>query len=230
MTASVKAQKRAQRKAAKHKRKTRNPLEPLNDAQADYMDALEDCSQVFAIGGAGTGKTYIAARHAIRQVLDGNKQRLVIARPTVSKPKHQLGFLPGNLDEKLLPWLVPLMDAMKEETSPNEIQKLQKSGQLSFLSFEHLRGRSIKDAVIILDEAQNCDISDLRLFLTRIGKYSQVIICGDIDQVDIPDSGLDAVVDMVLDYNMSAEIIEFGDQDVVRSKIAAEWVRAFSKE
>lgn len=228
----TKADKRAERKKNKAKanrQKYRRPLVPKTNMQAAYIEALEDGDQVFAVGGAGTGKTYIASRHALRQLLDGECDKVIVTRPTVTKKKHELGFLPGSLDDKLGPWLIPLVDAMKDETSSNEVKRLMREGKIEFLSFEHMRGRSLPDCVVILDEAQNCDLADLRMFLTRIGENTQVIVCGDTDQVDIPDSGLDAVVDMILkNRKTSATLIEFSDEDVVRSETAREWVEAFS--
>lgn len=227
-----KAQKRALRRQEKKSATglSLKPFEPITHRQCQYFTELANSNQVFAIGGAGTGKTYIAARHAIRRLLRGEVEQIVIARPTVAKRKHQQGFLPGKLEDKLKPWLVPIMDAFKNDVSGTQLDKLIQENKIEFLSFEHMRGRSINAAVVILDEAQNCDIGDLRLFLTRIGQDTQVIVCGDVDQVDIEDSGLDRVVEMIRAYGLSASLVEFSDEDVVRSEIAKEWVKAFREE
>ena len=230
---SPKAQRRHARKSVKNQRqaaRTPKPLQPKTKTQREYMECLDECDQVFAIGGAGTGKTYVASRHAIRKLLDGRTERVVICRPSVAKNKHRQGFLPGGPLAKQRPWLVPLIEAMKEECGVGTLDKLMHQGQVEFLAFEYMRGRSIPNAIIILDEAQNCDLGDLRMFLTRVGEGSQVIICGDVDQVDIEDSGLARVVEMVYEHDLSASVIEFGPDDVVRSQIAREWVRAFSEE
>lgn len=227
-----KAQKRAQRREEKRSRSALHlkPFEPITHRQCEYFSHLAHSDQVFAIGGAGTGKTYIAARHAIRKLLAGDVDQIVIARPTVAKHKHKQGFLPGKLEDKLKPWLVPIMDAFKHDVSGTQLDKLIQENKIEFLSFEHMRGRSIANAVVILDEAQNCDLGDLRLFLTRIGQGTQVIVCGDTDQVDIEDSGLHRVVEMIQYYGITAGLVQFTDEDVVRSEIAKEWVKAFKDE
>jgi phosphate starvation-inducible PhoH-like protein len=231
-TTLSKSQKRALRRQEKRAKSGAElkPFQPLNQKQSTYFAHLAEHNQVFAIGGAGTGKTYIAARHAIRRLMAGDVEQVIVARPTVSKAKHRQGFLPGSLEAKLAPWLVPIMDAFKQDVSTTTLDKLRQEGKIEFLSFEHMRGRSISDAVVILDEAQNCDIGDLRLFLTRIGTDTQVIVCGDVDQVDIEDSGLFRVIDMIKEYDMSARLVEFEPEDVVRSEIAKEWVKAFKAE
>jgi phosphate starvation-inducible PhoH-like protein len=227
--AALREQRKQIRSKRAHPTREREPLVPRNEAQSDLLDALNENLQVFAIGPAGTGKTYLAARHAIRQVLDARKERLFIARPTVSKQKHRMGFLPGNADDKLEPWLVPIMDALKVECSAATIAKMRHDKQIEFLAFEHMRGRTLANAVVILDEAQNCDLGDLKLFLTRTGDGTQIIVCGDMDQVDIPDTGLERVVNMIDEFDLTPDVIEFDDADVVRSPAAKEWVGAFSR-
>lgn len=204
-------------------------LVPRTARQAGLLAALAGCDQVFSLGPEGTGKTYILGRWAIRQVLDGRKDVLVIARPAVAKAKHRMGFLPGNADEKTAPWLIPLMDAFKDECSAATIDRLKTTGKIVYAPFETLRGRTFRNAVMILDEAQNCDLSDLRLFLTRPGENTQVLVNGSFEQVgDIPDSGLRTVVDMVVHHKITAVVVTFLPQDVVRSGIVREWVAAFS--
>ncbi|MEO7017971.1 MAG: PhoH family protein [Leifsonia sp.] len=226
---SEKRLKRHEVKTVIEEKKFKRPLVAKTKSQKTYLSYLNTHRQVFSVGPAGTGKTYIAARVALRKVLDGEFENLVIARPTVSSPKHKLGFLPGNADMKLKPWLVPLMASFKDEASGAEVDQLKNTGKIEFASFEHMRGRTFKDSVIILDEAQNCDFRDLKLFLTRIGENSLVIVNGDMDQVDIPDSGLERVVDMITRYKINAAVVFFDENDVVRSETAAEWVKAFSK-
>lgn len=228
---------RSSRKAkARHQRRTERKapevaslpeFQPLNQTQADLFEALKESPQVFVVGPAGTGKTYVAARHAMRQLLQGKTESIVLSRATVARRKHQLGFRPGKQDDKMADWMVPIMFGLKAECSTASIEKLRREGKIEFMPFETMRGRSIENAILILDEAQNCDIQDLKLFLTRVGENTQVIVAGDTDQVDIDDSGFETVLDMIEAHDMSAEIIEFDESDVVRSATAKEWVTAF---
>jgi len=228
----TKSQARALRR---QKRKTEahqgvRPLEAKTQKQKLYLRYLFEGQSIIAVGGAGVGKTYIAARVAAKKLIEGKVERIVICRATVSKAKHALGFLPGNLEAKLKPWLVPILDGFKAEVSAKTIDDWKAQGIIEFLSFEHMRGRTLGDAFVILDEAQNCDIGDLQLFLTRAGENSQIVITGDMDQIDIPVSGLQEIVEMVEDNSdIPMEVVQFSDEDVVRSPLAKAWVKAFSR-
>lgn len=226
---SLRRQAAKQRRAQQQQTIQRKPLEPLNATQADYFEALDDpnVTQIFAVGEAGTGKTYVAARFAIRRLRAGTIDRIYIARPTVSSPRHRLGFLPGSATKKLAPWLIPILDAFKEEATAREIESWIQQGKIEFVAFEHLRGRTLANCFAILDEAQNCTFGDLKLFLTRKGEDSTYVVAGDPTQVDIPDSGFDPILDMIEDQDLSPTIIEFDAVDVVRSADAKEWVTAF---
>ena len=227
---SSRADARKTRKESKEKATSRLPLTAKTESQARYLQALAEHIQVFCVGPAGTGKTYLAARWAIRQVLSGAKERVVIARPTAAKPEHRMGFLPGGPKEKQEPWLLPVLDAIRAECSAATMEQMQKAGKIEFASFEHMRGRTFLAATVILDEAQNCTTGDLQMFLTRIGEGSQVVVCGDPDQSDIERSGLASVVGMIARHRLTAAVLHFHDADVVRSSIAAEWVAAFRAE
>lgn len=232
-TSLTKSEKRNIRKNDRQSRtetKIKRPLVAKTENQRLYIEYLNNNTQVFAIGGAGTGKTYIASRFAIRQLVENKYERLIIARPTVAQKRHELGFLPGNLEAKLKPWLVPILSSFADEISPADIDKFKNLGKIEFLSFEHMRGRTFNDSIIILDEAQNCSYSDLKLFLTRIGENSLTIVNGDSDQVDIQDSGLEKIIDLIYDYDLTPEVVEFDENDVVRSKEAKEWVTVFNKD
>ena len=232
VTQSPKAQRRMNRKKNKEVRqlaRTPKPIEPKTETQAEYLGSLREGDQCFAVGGAGTGKTYLAARHAMERLLKGEVDHIVLARPTVSDARHRLGFLPGNKDEKLAEWLVPLVAALKEGCAPSEYVQFVREGKIEFQSFEHIRGRTFNNSVVLLDEAQNCTVKDLITFLTRQGMEAQVIVNGDTDQVDIHDSGLEKILDMIELYDfIEADIIEFGPEDVVRSPRAKQWVKAIS--
>mgnify|MGYP003386301460 CR=1 FL=1 len=231
-----KAQARHDRRQEKTKQRSagyaRQPLEARNENQADFLESLRSAEQVFAIGPAGVGKTYLAARVGIRAVLEGTKDKVMIARATAAKSKHKLGFRPGDQNAKIADWMVPVMDGFKAEVSAATIESLTKAGKIEFLAFETMQGRSLPNAFVILDEAQNCDLDDLRLFLTRIGDNSVVVVCGDHTQVGmsgITDSGLERVVNMVDDFDIEADVIEFTEDDVVRSATAKAWVKAFAR-
>jgi phosphate starvation-inducible PhoH-like protein len=229
----TKAERRAKRRAEKdtRQRSQRNlELRPRTATQASYLRFLQEDVQIFGIGPAGTGKTYLAARHGMARLKTNQIEKIIVSRPTVSQPRHRQGFLPGNAKAKQAPWLVPIMDAFKDEVTAGVLEKMMTDEQVEIVPFEYMRGRTFRNAIVILDEAQNCSFGDLKMFLTRVGEGSQVIICGDMDQVDIEDSGLAAVVDLADHFDfIEAAICEFDHTDVVRSKVARQWVQAFSK-
>lgn len=216
-------------KEERNAKKGSKPLAPLNPSQELLFKAIRTKSQIVTIGEAGTGKTYVSARHAARELVSKRIDKIFMARPTVSDKRHKQGFLPGKLDQKLEPWLVPIMDAFKDELSAEQLRVFHNEKKIEFLSFEHLRGRTLGNCWAILDEAQNCTFGDLRLFLTRKGENSKFIITGDPVQVDIEDSGLWDIVEMIRKYELSPAIVEFDENDVVRSADAKEWVTAFKR-
>jgi phosphate starvation-inducible PhoH-like protein len=227
---SHKASKREARKAEKEARRPKG-LEPRNARQRDLIQHLNAFPVVMALGPAGSGKTYVAARHALNRLLNKSINRIIIARPSISAARHKLGFLPGNGDQKMKPWLVPIVDAFKEGTSGAEVERLMANKQIEVLPFEHMRGRTVKDGVFLLDEAQNCTLGDLEMFLTRIGENAQAIICGDPDQSDIgKESGLTTIASMVKRHGLNVGMIHFTEDDVVRSQTAREWVKAFKQD
>jgi phosphate starvation-inducible protein PhoH and related proteins len=205
------------------------PLKPKSETQADYIECLTDGTQVFGVGPAGTGKTYIPARMAASALKARKIEKIYIARPTVTQARHKQGFLPGKLEQKLAPWLVPLMDAFKDEVNSKTLEAWMREKKVEFLSFEHMRGRTFKDCWVILDEAQNCTFADLKLFLTRKGENSVYVVTGDTDQTDIEDSGLAPVIGMIEDMKLSPDLVIFDETECVRSEEAREWVEAFSR-
>lgn len=230
----TKAERRAQRRAAKAESQRSNhvlDLKPRTETQGFYLRCLREDTQIFGVGPAGTGKTYLAARHAMSRLKRHEIERIIVSRPTVSPSRHRMGFLPGNAAAKQRPWLKPIFDAFKDEVTPAVLDRMTQAGQVEVCPFEHMRGLSFHNAVVILDEAQNCDLRDLKLFLTRVGENSQVVICGDLDQTDMPeDSGLRVVIDLIDRYEwIDASICEFGEDDVVRSEAAKQWVKAFTR-
>lgn len=213
-------------------KKGSKPFAAIGPIQEILFKSLEDDRQTVVIGPAGTGKTYVPARYGARLLRSKKVDKLLIARPTISDSRHALGFLPGKLDQKLAPWLVPIMDAFKDEFSPEELKNYRNNEQIEFISFEHLRGRTLKNCFVLLDEAQNCTYGDMKLFLTRKGENSQFVVTGDTSQIDLPKhfpSGLPIIVDIIENYDLSPTIVKFTEEDVVRSEDAKEWVSAFVK-
>lgn len=230
---SAKALRRRERKANKRKEAAASKaLEPRTARQAELLAALNSHPVVFALGPAGTGKTYVPARNAMRLLQSPGSpiEKIVITRPTVAPSRHRMGYLPGGGAAKMKPWLVPIMDGMRDETSQAQIDKLTQDGKIEIVPFEHMRGRSFHNAAILLDEGQNCSFSDLELLITRTGEESTLVISGDTHQVDIDDSGLARVARMVAQHGLNAYVVEFDHTDVTRSAVAAEWVKAFRAE
>lgn len=205
------------------------PLEAKTLRQKHYIQALKGEESVIAVGGAGTGKTYLPARVFAKKLIDGKTERIIIARVAVSKAKHALGFLPGKLEAKLAPWLVPVIEGMRAEIKAQAFEQLKEAGKIEFASFEHMRGRTFDGSCVLLDEAQNADYGDLKLVLTRWGEKTQYAVTGDMDQIDVFDSGLETILDIVEKYEVPIHIIEFTEEDVVRSAMAKAWVTAFKK-
>lgn len=160
----TKAQARAARRAersAKQIKHTPKPLVAKNDNQADYLDVLREGESVFAIGPAGTGKTYLAARIAAQRLLAGKIEKIIISRVTASKKGHQIGFLPGNIEAKMAPWLTPVIDGIRAEVSKTQLDAWKSEGKFEIVPFEYMRGRTFDNACVILDEAQNAEFDDL---------------------------------------------------------------------
>jgi len=220
---------RQQRKLAKEASRP-TVLKPRSEKQAELIRLLEKHAVVFAVGSAGAGKTYVPARYALQKVMAKQIDRIVLARPTAAPTRHKQGFLPGTDEQKMKPWLVPFFDAFRDGALPSELEKLQNEKRIENMPFERMRGRTIRNAVCILDEAQNCTFEDLELFLTRIGEDAQFVICGDVDQdqdLGHDQSGLAAIIQMVIDQGIDVGLVIFDENDVVRSVEAAKWVKAF---
>jgi phosphate starvation-inducible PhoH-like protein len=207
-----------------------SPLVPLNSRQQDYMLALQNYDQVLVKGPPGSAKTYIAARTALQFFKAGLVDRIIIGRATVTKKKHDLGAKPGTGEQKIENWMIPFFDAFKDEITDAELKQLRKEGLIELAPFENMRGRTFRNAFIILTEAASCDYDDLRLFLTRTGEGSRVVIEGDLKQKDIDNSGYATILKMVARHRISAKIIAFEEEHVVRDRRVKEWVIAFNKE
>lgn len=204
---------------------------PKSSKQAEFIDSLNTNQINFAVGPAGTGKTFLAIAHALSQLLSGKKQKLVLTRPVV-EAGESLGFLPGDLSQKLNPYLKPLYDSMEYLLTPSQIKKLEENGAIEISPLAYMRGRSINKAVIILDEAQNTTKNQMKMFLTRLGESSQAIITGDITQIDLPkntQSGLVHALSILNDIE-GLKITEFSKNDIIRSRIVKEIISCYDRE
>ena len=199
--------------------------------QLAYLAALKRSTIVFGVGVAGTGKTYLAAAWALHSLLRGNTSRIILVRPVV-EAGESLGFLPGDLTEKIDPYLRPLHDSLMDILGQEEYTNLFEKNVIELAPLAYMRGRTLNNAVVILDEAQNTTIAQMKMFLTRIGQDAQVIITGDITQVDLPkktQSGLIHALSILSDIN-GIEFIRFNEKDIVRHPLVREIIAAYEKD
>lgn len=205
------------------------PIKALNATQAEYLSALHRTPQMIVLGPAGTGKTWIAATHAADLFRNRQIEKIILSRPNVPCGRS-LGYFPGSLEDKFAPWAAPVAEALKERIGKASYDIALKHGDIELVPFEVMRGRSWKNAFVLLDEAQNATPAEIKTFLTRIGDDCTVVINGDTSQCDLDaGSGLGAVIDMVKRQRLPVPIIEFTEADIVRSGMCAMWVRAFEE-
>lgn len=205
-------------------------LKPLNDNQALYLKALNSSNQVIVCGYSGTGKTFIAATYAANMYADKQVGKIILTRPNVSVGKD-LGYFPGTLEEKFAPWAAPVLDVLNEQLGKGVVETAIKNGNIEMAPLSTMRGRSFKNAFIILDEAQNTTVAEIKMFLTRIGKDCTVVINGDVKQSDINgQSGLSKIIHLAKKHHLPVPVIEFGVDDIVRSDICKAWIIAFEAE
>ena len=196
--------------------------------QAAYVRAIQEHGLVFALGPAGTGKTYLAVAMAVSMLIDGEVDRIILSRPAV-EAGERLGFLPGDLREKVDPYLRPLYDALHDMMPGNLVFKRMADGDIEVAPLAFMRGRTLSNAFIILDEAQNTTIGQMKMFLTRMGENSRMVVTGDLSQIDLPPgqrSGLQDAVDVLRDVGGVA-FVRFTDADVVRHTLVTQIVRAY---
>jgi phosphate starvation-inducible PhoH-like protein len=210
-------------------RTRRKTIVPRSTMQAEYMRMLASRDIIFALGPAGTGKTYLAVAQAVAQLITGSVQRLILSRPAV-EAGERLGFLPGDMKEKVDPYLRPLYDALYDCMPPEQVDRRLASGEIEIAPIAFMRGRTLADAFVILDEAQNTTREQMKMFLTRFGQNSRMVVCGDPRQVDIPggpgQSGLhDAVAR--LEGVEGIGVTRFTVADVVRHPIVGRIVEAY---
>ena len=210
--------------------RTAEPIRPLTPRQGEYLDVLRSSPQVVVLGPAGTGKTYLAGTWGADLLRQRRVSKILITRPNVPGGRS-LGFFPGTLEEKIAPWVVPLVDVLSKRMGVGAFDVALKAGDIQIIPFEVMRGRTFENAFVILDEAQNTTPEEMKMFLTRIGEDSQVVINGDIQQSDLKaSSGLTKIINMIKRQLLPIPIIEFTEDDIVRSDICAMWIKAFNRE
>ena len=201
-------------------------LEPRNTNQEKYLLALNNYPQIFAMGAAGVGKTYLVTHWAVKNIAEGNLKKMIVTRPMVSSdPNERLGFLPGDINMKFTPWALPILDIIEDLIGKVKTEEWLRTGKIEFM-----RGRTFKsDTIVILDEAQNCTLKQIQLFVTRLGNC-KCVISGDPMQSDIRNSGLVTILNIARKHRIQAAFCEFDSSDIVRSRLCQMWVEAFEKE
>ena len=203
-------------------------IAPKTLGQKRYVDAIRSHDMVFGIGPAGTGKSFLAVAMAVSALMKREAARIVLTRPAV-EAGERLGFLPGDLHEKVHPYLRPLYDALHDMLEAEKVASLMEKGAIEVAPLAYMRGRTLNDAFIILDEAQNSTAEQMKMFLTRLGFNSKMVITGDITQIDLPASRGSGLVDVrtILDGVPGIAFVYFSDQDVVRHHLVSSIVRAY---
>lgn len=204
---------------------------PRTQHQAEYINLLQTKDMVFCTGSAGSGKTFLAVAEALRLVLSHKKNKIIITRPVVEAGEN-LGFLPGDLEQKIDPYLRPLRDAMEAIIPAETVRKLSESGIIEVAPLAYMRGRTLNNAVILLDEAQNTTCSQMKMFLTRMGDNSKVFVTGDPTQIDLPKKVKSGLVHSVsLLYKIEdIGFMELTAEDVVRNRLVKQIVKAYENE
>ncbi len=208
----------------------KRPVAPKNETQRKYVEAIRQYDVVFGIGPAGTGKTYLAMATAVSALLRREVSRIILVRPAV-EAGEKLGFLPGDLYEKVHPYLRPLYDALYDMIETEKANKLVERGDIEIAPLAFMRGRTLNDSFIILDEAQNTTTEQMKMFLTRLGFNSKTVVTGDVTQVDLPsgrNSGL-IEVQKILGGIEGIRFVYFTNRDVVRHKLVQQIIKAYEK-
>ncbi len=201
---------------------------PKSVTQKRYLDAIEQHDIVFGIGPAGTGKTYLAMAQAVSFLLSKRVSRIILARPAV-EAGEKLGFLPGDLQEKVNPYLRPLYDALYDMIEMERVERLLERGTIEVAPIAFMRGRTLNDAFVILDEAQNTTSEQMKMFLTRLGFGSKAVITGDVTQIDLPTGRTSGLVEAmkVIGSVEGIAFVHFDDKDVVRHSLVQQIVKAY---
>ena len=206
------------------------PIKSRSENQQMLIDAYEKDDMVFAIGPAGTGKTYLSIALAVKALKEKTAKKIILSRPAV-EAGEKLGFLPGDMKEKIDPYLQPLYDALEDMLPTVKLQDLMEKNVIQIAPLAFMRGRTVSDAVVILDEAQNTTSAQIRMFLTRMGMNTKMIITGDLTQVDLPRgtmSGLRETINILKDVK-GISFVYMNDKDIVRNKLVTRIVKAYEK-
>lgn len=206
------------------------PVKPKTLGQKKYIDAIKNNTVVFGIGPAGTGKTYLAVAMAVNAFRAKEVNRIILTRPAV-EAGEKLGFLPGDLQQKVDPYLRPLYDALFDMLGAESFQRYQEKGCIEVAPLAYMRGRTLDESFIILDEAQNTTPEQMKMFLTRLGFNSKIVVTGDITQIDLPDgkrSGLVEAVKILKNVD-DIQTVKFSEKDVVRHKLVMSIIKAYEK-
>jgi phosphate starvation-inducible PhoH-like protein len=205
-------------------------LLPKTDKQAMYIEALKESDQVVVLGPAGTGKTYVVSTFAASQYHTKDIEKIVITRPHVAVGKD-IGFLPGTLEEKCAPWALPVIDVLEKHLGKGVVETGLKNGNIETVPLALIRGRSFDNTLMIIDEAQNLTVEELKALVTRVGEGSKLVINGDTQQSDLKmGDGLSKLTHLIKKYTLPIPVIEFTVKDIIRSDITAMWVKTFLSE
>jgi phosphate starvation-inducible PhoH-like protein len=211
-------------------RTRRRTVQARSPGQRTYLTALRERDMVFALGPAGSGKTYLAVAMGVSLLLAGKVERIVLSRPAV-EAGERLGFLPGDMYEKVHPYLRPLYDALYDMMEPDKVTTMTERGAIEIAPLAYMRGRTLNDAFIVLDEAQNTTSEQMKMFLTRLGFNSRMVITGDITQVDLPSSRASGLIEIqaILKAVAGIEFVYFTEKDVVRHELVSEIIKAYDE-
>jgi phosphate starvation-inducible PhoH-like protein len=205
-------------------------VKPMTPRQGEYIEAIRAKDLVFGIGPAGTGKTYLAVAEAVGSLRSGKHKKLILTRPAV-EAGEKLGYLPGDFQAKINPYLRPLYDALEEMLRFGELQRSIHNDVIEILPLAYMRGRTLKHAFIILDEAQNTTPAQMKMFLTRMGEGSKIVVTGDVTQVDLPGDTTSGLVDAarVLRGVEGLSLVEFTGEDIIRHPMVQRIVDAYGR-
>ncbi|MGB8656341.1 MAG: PhoH family protein [Candidatus Zixiibacteriota bacterium] len=209
---------------------TKESIKPRTIGQKDYIKAIESYDIVFSIGPAGTGKTYLAVAMAVSALKNRMVQRVILVRPAV-EAGESLGFLPGDIRAKVDPYLRPVYDALHDMLSAEKIRKLMELGVIEIVPLAFMRGRTLNNSFVILDEAQNTTVAQMKMFLTRLGEGSRAVVTGDITQIDLEDKKVSGLVQIqkILEGVRGIQFVYLSDKDVVRHRLVQDVIKAYEK-